>query len=445
MTVRDQLLGDRYRLVRQLGEGGMGQVWEAQDETLGRNVAVKVISLLAGGGSRGDEARARFLREARITAQLQHPNIVTIHDLGQTSAGNERVPFLVMELVRGEGLDTMLRRGVVTLADVARWGALISDALAEAHASGIMHRDIKPSNILVTPSGTVKVLDFGIARAADPYATADRLTQTGFIVGTPPYMAPEQARGFPEPRSDLYALGCLLFELITGRLPFQAPDTVGYLSAHLTQEPPTPSSVSTGVPSAWDDLVLRLLEKDPAQRYPNATDLSQALRHLDRTAEPAGGAAPPVGGATEPPSMAATIPLPPVAATRRASSVPPRPDTASMPTPARRGRVTRFVLPVCLWLLLALLAARSSDIGVPVALALTWVLTAVLTPRSGSLIRGTGFAAVAAIPVNLVMIAFRYWDRLSARWPFFMVVVLTIAAYCYRDIKTRRAATSSST
>ncbi|MFI9778733.1 serine/threonine-protein kinase [Streptomyces sp. NPDC051956] len=284
--MRDQLLGGRYRLVRQVGEGGMGQVWEAQDETLGRPVAIKVISLLAGGGSLGGEARARFLREARITAQLQHPNIVTIHDLGESGAGNERVPFLVMELVRGEGLDAMLRRGVVTLPDAARWGAQIGDALTDAHNAGIMHRDIKPSNILITQSGNVKVLDFGIARAADPYATADRLTQTGFIVGTPPYMAPEQARGFPEPRSDLYALGCLLFELITGQLPFQAPDTVGYLTAHLTQEPPAPSSVSTDIPPAWDRLVLTLLHKDPDQRYPNATELSQALRQLDRVQEP---------------------------------------------------------------------------------------------------------------------------------------------------------------
>ncbi|MEU9126314.1 serine/threonine-protein kinase [Streptomyces sp. NPDC048506] len=286
MAERDQLLGGRYRLVRQLGEGGMGQVWEAQDETLSRPVAVKVISLLAGRGSRGDEARARFLREARITARLQHPNIVTIHDLGETDSTDDRVPFLVMELVRGEGLDVLLRRGGITLADAARWGAQICDALADAHDTGIMHRDIKPSNILITPSGIVKVLDFGVARAADPYATADRLTQTGFIVGTPPYMAPEQARGFPEPRSDLYALGCLLFELITGQLPFQAPDTVGYLSAHLTQEPPTPSSVSTSIPSAWDDLVLTLLHKDPTQRYPNAAALSQALRQLDGAPEP---------------------------------------------------------------------------------------------------------------------------------------------------------------
>ncbi|MGY0055799.1 serine/threonine-protein kinase [Streptomyces sp. LZ34] len=284
--MRDQLLGGRYRLVRQLGEGGMGQVWEAQDERLGRPVAVKLISLLAGGGSRGDEARARFLREARITARLQHPNIVTIHDLGETGTGNDRVPFLVMELVRGEGLDAKLCRGVATLPDAARWGAQISDALADAHNAGIMHRDIKPSNILITPSGVVKVLDFGVARAAAPYATADRLTQTGFIVGTPPYMAPEQARGFPEPGSDLYALGCLLFELITGQLPFLAPDTVGYLTAHLTQEPPKPSSVSAGIPPAWDNLVLTLLHKDPNQRYPNAADLSRALRQLDHAHVP---------------------------------------------------------------------------------------------------------------------------------------------------------------
>ncbi|NUS83852.1 MAG: serine/threonine protein kinase [Streptomyces sp.] len=294
----------------------MGQVWEARDETLGRPVAVKVISLLAGGGSRGEEARARFLREARITARLQHPNIVTIHDLGETGTGDNKVPFLVMELVRGEGLDAMLRRGTVALPDAARWGAQICDALADAHNAGIMHRDIKPSNILITPSGIVKVLDFGVARAADPYATADRLTQTGFIVGTPAYMAPEQARGYPEPSSDLYALGCLLFELITGRLPFRAPDTVGYLSAHLTQEPPAPSSVSTDTPPAWDGLVLSLLHKDPTQRYPSAADLSQALRQLDRVSGTGSPASPagPADDRTRPYTTPGTTPLPPAVA-----------------------------------------------------------------------------------------------------------------------------------
>lgn len=302
-----QLLGGRYRLVRQLGEGGMGEVWEARDETLDRQVAVKVISLLAGGGSRGDEARARFLREARITARLQHPYVVTVHDLGESSTQRGTAPFLVMELVRGEGLDVKLRQGPVDLAEAARWGAQICDALDDAHAHGIMHRDIKPSNILVTSAGTVKVLDFGVARAADPYATADRLTQTGFIVGTPPYMAPEQARGYPEPRSDLYALGCLLFELVTGRLPFQAPDSVGYLTAHLSQQPPAPSSVAAGVPAAWDALLLRLLRKDPAERYASAADAAQALRGLADAPEPApaatallteGWPSPPPGGPT---------------------------------------------------------------------------------------------------------------------------------------------------
>ncbi|MEV7790026.1 protein kinase [Streptomyces sp. NPDC088106] len=276
--MQDQLLAGRYRLVRQVAEGGMGEVWEAQDETLGRSVAVKLIVQLAGGGSRGNEERARFLREARITAQLQHPNIVTVHDLGETGAGNDRVPFLVMEMVRGEGLDVVLNRGAVAPPDAAGWGAQICDALDDAHQAGIMHRDIKPSNIFITPSGVVKVLDFGIAKAADPVAT--RVTRTGFIVGSPAYMAPEQARGYPEPSSDLYALGCLLFELVTGRPPFQAPDAMGYITAHATQQPPPPSSVSEGVPPDWDDLVLTLLDKDPAQRYSDAAALAPALRRL---------------------------------------------------------------------------------------------------------------------------------------------------------------------
>ncbi|MFB7753990.1 serine/threonine-protein kinase [Streptomyces sp. NPDC056121] len=333
-----QLLGGRYRLVRQLGEGGMGEVWEARDETLDRQVAVKVISLLAGGGSRGDEARARFLREARITARLQHPCVVTVHDLGESGTQRGPAPFLVMELVRGKGLDAKLREGSIDLAEVARWGAQICDALGDAHANGIMHRDIKPSNILVTPAGTVKVLDFGVARAADPYATADRLTQTGFIVGTPPYMAPEQARGYPEPRSDLYALGCLLFELVTGRLPFQAPDSVGYLTAHLSQQPPAPSSVTAGVPQAWDALLLRLLSKDPTERYASAVDVAQTLRRLADAPEPV---------------SAATALL-----TRASPSLPHSGITFVKPARARSW------IPLAVWSLITLVAATVTGINI---------------------------------------------------------------------------------
>jgi serine/threonine-protein kinase len=443
----------------------MGQVWEAQDESLDRRVAVKVISLLAGGGSHGIEARARFLREARITARLQHPNIVTIHDVGEMGTGDSIVPFLVMELVRGEGLDAKLRRGTVTLRDTARWGAQIGDALAEAHDDGIMHRDIKPSNILITPSGIVKVLDFGIARAADPYATADRLTQTGFIVGTPPYMAPEQARGYPEPRSDLYALGCLLFELITGRLPFQAPDTVGYLSAHLTQDPPTPSSVYPGIPSAWDDLVLTLLRKDPDQRCKNAADLAQALRQLDH----ASGHTPP-GKSTLPSTTPVTAPLAPVVSALGPKTLPPQPGAASANIPAHTpgpphdlDRATRFGLPAGLCFLIAWQAGEGlgpAGLLLLFTLAVTAVSTAVLTPRSRGLTRGTGYAAVVFIAVSLVVDVIDKWgaarrdgwyDGLLYRSSYMVQLlfhagaVLTIAAYCYREIKTRRVRSAHDT
>src|SRR5262249_9802197 len=156
----------------------------------------------------------------------------------------------------------------------------VSDALGEAHAAGVLHRDIKPANLFVTASGSLKVLDFGIARAVDPTASGDRLTRTGFMVGTAAYMAPEQARGRPEQRSDLYALGCVLFELLTGRLPFDSPDALGHVTAHLHDQPPAPSSLVPGLSAPWDRLIARLLAKDPRERYESAAALTDELRRL---------------------------------------------------------------------------------------------------------------------------------------------------------------------
>ncbi|MCX5422240.1 serine/threonine-protein kinase [Streptomyces sp. NBC_00078] len=245
-------------------------------------------------GSRADEARARFLQEAQFTAALQHDNIVTVHDLGEATTANGTTPFLVMELLRGRGLDVILGGGPVDLADAARWGLQMCAALGEAHDSGILHRDVKPANIIVTVTGAVKVVDFGIAKAADPAMTSG-LTQTGFIVGTPQYMAPEQAQDGPEKRSDLYALGCVLFEMITGYLPFKASNPAGYLAAHLRDTPPAPSSVAVGIPAAWDKVVLTLLQKDPGDRYASAADLAERLRELAADPGPGGP-----GGGTQP-------------------------------------------------------------------------------------------------------------------------------------------------
>ncbi|RKN39282.1 protein kinase domain-containing protein [Streptomyces hoynatensis] len=318
----DRVLAGRYRLVRPLGQGGMGEVWEAHDESLRRPVAVKVVSVLAGGGGRAAEARARFLREARITAALQHPNIVTVHDLGEAATAEGTTPFLVMELLRGHSLEAVIRRGPVGGADTARWGAQVCDALAEAHAGGVLHRDIKPANLFVTAAGIVKVLDFGIARAADPEATGDRLTHTGFLVGTASYMAPEQARGNPERRSDLYALGCVLFDMLTGRPPFTAPDAVGYLMAHLNDPPPAPSSVAPGVSGAWDRLILRLLAKEPRLRHESAAALAAELRRLQgQGGDAPAPAAADLGGRPED-AATATAPVPGVAAPTAVSTAP---------------------------------------------------------------------------------------------------------------------------
>ncbi|MFD0347613.1 serine/threonine-protein kinase [Kitasatospora aburaviensis] len=206
------VLDDRYELIETIGEGAFGVVWKARDARIQRHVAVKVMQ--QGGNTAKDVAR--FVREVATAGALNHPHIVTVHDFGEHRSAGRPVFYLVMELLDGAQLNESLARGVPPLARSLAWASQIADALAVAHGAGVVHRDIKPANVMVLASGSVKVVDFGIARTE---AADDGVTSTHAIIGTPAYMAPERFEGGLDARSDLYAFGCLLYELCTGRPP----------------------------------------------------------------------------------------------------------------------------------------------------------------------------------------------------------------------------------
>lgn len=225
-----------YEILAPLGSGGMGQVYEARDTKLGRKVAIKV---LPGEFANDPERLARFRREARLLAALNHPNIATIYGLQEFRGSCS----LVMELVPGQNLAERLAVGVIPLREALRTGRQITEALGAAHEKGITHRDIKPANIKVTPEGRVKVLDFGLAKAtadsATDVATLTAMTQAGTIFGTPAYMSPEQVRGEPvDTRADIWAFGCVLYELLTGRRPFRRPASWNRTFTSLVCVPP---------------------------------------------------------------------------------------------------------------------------------------------------------------------------------------------------------------
>ena len=278
----------RYALRDLLGQGGMATVHLADDTVLDRPVAIKTM---LGEMSREPAFRERFRREAQAVARLNHPNIVQVHDSGEDlNEDGVLVPFIVMEYVEGSTLSSVLRK------DMAEQGAMATDralritgevlaALAVSHEQGLVHRDIKPANVMVTPRGVVKVMDFGIARAMQSGVTS--MTQTGMVVGTPQYLSPEQALGKSvDARSDLYSVGCLLFELLTGRLPFESESALGMAYQHVQETPPAPSSFNRAVPPGVDALVARALRKDPAHRFPDADAMRLECERV------AGGGAP---------------------------------------------------------------------------------------------------------------------------------------------------------
>ncbi|MFC4039439.1 serine/threonine-protein kinase [Dactylosporangium siamense] len=264
-----RVLGGRYRLEDQLGSGGMAVVWSATDEVLGRLVAVK---MLAGQHAAKPESLRRIRAEARTAATLSHPNVAQVHDYGEAEEDGRTVPYVVMELVRGQNLEQRIAAGPVEPRVAFRICAEVAAALTAAHAAGLVHRDIKPANVIVTESGA-KVVDFGIAASAAPSGDGDLPSE---VLGTPSYLAPERLTDDAvAPASDVYALGMLLYKLLTRQLPWQVDNTVQLLVAHVYTEP-QPLPPLPGVPDEVIDLCHRCLRKDPALR-PDAPEVAAVL------------------------------------------------------------------------------------------------------------------------------------------------------------------------
>ncbi|HVN51962.1 MAG TPA: protein kinase, partial [Acidimicrobiales bacterium] len=263
-----QLISGRYRLEHRIASGGMAEVWQAADEVLGRHVAVKILHPHLAD----DEAFvARFRTEAIAAARLHHPSIVAIYD----TSHEDGAEAIVMELVRGTTLrDQLDGRVVLDPREVVHIGAEVADALTAAHRAGLVHRDIKPANILLCADDRVLVTDFGIAKVSDD---ADR-TQAGTMLGTAKYLAPEQVRGDPvDGRTDIYALGVVLFECLCARPPFTGDNPAATALARLQNPPPRPSHLRPTIPRGLDQVILRCLEVDPAKRYQSAAELRAAL------------------------------------------------------------------------------------------------------------------------------------------------------------------------
>jgi len=293
------MLGDRYRLDEVIGRGGMAEVWRAWDTRLGRDVAVKRLRVdLATDPT----FQARFQREAQSAAGLNHPNIVSVYDTGaqiDPSSGVD-VPYIVMELVQGTTLRELLKDGRQILPERAlEFTVGVLDAVAYAHRHGIVHRDIKPANVMLTTTGRIKVMDFGIARAvADTSAT---MTQTAAVIGTAQYLSPEQARGETvDARSDIYSVGCLLYELLTSRPPFVGDSPVSVAYQHVREQPVPPSRVDPELPPTYDIVVLTALAKNPDARYQNADAMRVDITRLLSGQAPLGVAAvPEISDATQ--------------------------------------------------------------------------------------------------------------------------------------------------
>ena len=319
-----RVLAGRYALISHLARGGMADVWVGHDRLLDRRVAVKILHPEFAANESFVE---RFRREAQAAANLNHANIVDIYDWGR----DQGVYFMVMQLIAGHNLREVLRaEGALEPRRVAQIAVAVAAALGAAHDHGLVHRDIKPANVLVTPEGGVKVTDFGIARAWDD---SDQLTRTGAVIGTATYFSPEQAQGLSaDGRSDLYALGVVMYELLTGVPPFVGESPVSVAYQHVREFAPPPSDLNPNIPAALDSIVMRCLEKDPRRRYQTAGALAADLGRFLSGQIPAGS--PPAEAPTRLMAAAGGPPLPPAAVAETSREMayrePGRPDRSTL-------------------------------------------------------------------------------------------------------------------
>lgn len=266
------ILGNRYRILELVGEGGMALVYKAECSLLNREVAVKVLRPQYASDA---EFVERFRREAQAAASLSHPNVVNIYDVGQ----QDDIHYIVMEYVRGENLKDIIRRNApLPIHQALNISRQIAEALYHAHQNNIVHRDIKPQNILLTRDGRVKVTDFGIAKAI----SSSSVTQTGVVMGSVQYFSPEQARGIPAGHvSDIYALGCVMYELLTGSVPFKGDSPIAVALKHIQDNPVPPRQIRPGIPIAVESIIMKALEKNKERRYQSAQDMANDIRRAE--------------------------------------------------------------------------------------------------------------------------------------------------------------------
>ena len=349
-TLLNTLFDGRYRIIRKLGAGGMANVYLAEDQELGRRVAIKILN---DRHAADDQFIERFRREAKNAAGLSHPNIVSIYDRGEA----EGTYYIAMEYLDGRSLkELIVSRGPAPVKTAVEYARQILAAVGFAHRHGIVHRDIKPHNVLVGPEGRLKVTDFGIARSG-----ASQMTEVGSIIGTAQYLSPEQARGSPvDQTSDLYSVGVVLYELLTGQVPFTGDTPLEIAMKHLSEVPKPPSELRPEVPHDLDLVVLRALAKDPADRYPTAdemdADLERVLAGMPVGAETAEAATAVLSGS----GVIAAAPTSVITRPTRATPARPAPPGGTPPAgyygyegPPRRRR------PVWPWILAVLLLAAA--------------------------------------------------------------------------------------